>query len=89
MIRVTVELVSAVSPKRNKVLGVAYLTNDLKTSVASRGALGAYDVKLSKWAPKEKEIWKEGRVDNFDRKKRGGWDLLYLALRNIVGRRNP
>ncbi len=88
MIRVTVELVSAISPDRSKVLGVAEITNDGELSNQTGGNKGGYDIRLSKWAPKLKETWKRGRVENFDRQKRGSWDLLYLALRNIVGYRN-
>jgi len=88
MIRITVELVSAIDPSRNKVLGVAEIANDGKTSAGTKGALGSYTVRLSKWAPKLNQTWKTCRVEGFDRKNRGSWDLLYLALKNIVGRRN-
>jgi hypothetical protein len=43
---------------------------------------------LSKWAPKEDQVWKKGRVADFDRKRRGPWDLLFLGLESIVGKRN-
>lgn len=98
MIRVTVELVSAIDPSRDRVLGVAHIANT--------GAPGenVYEVKLSKWAPKTSQTWKKGRlaladeelgadvlaerVVGFDRIKRGAWDLLFLALLNTVGKRN-
>lgn len=89
MIRVTVELVSAIHPSRSRVLGVAIIGNDGSTSIATDGERGAYNVTLSKWAPNTSQIWKRGRVDDFDRVKRGAWDLLYLALRACVGSRNP
>ena len=88
MIRVTVELVSAIDPSRSRVLGVAEIANDGAHSVATDGQRGAYTVRLSKWAPKLKETWKTARVSDFDRVKRGPWDLLYLALRACVGKRN-
>lgn len=31
----------------------------------------------------------EGDIEKFDRLKRGPWDLLYVALKAIVGERNP
>lgn len=80
MIRVTVELISALAPERSKILGVAEIDNDLKTSLATNGQQGSYNVSLSKWAPKTKETWRRGKVENFDRKTHGAWDLLYLAL---------
>lgn len=101
MIRVTVEMVSANGPERDRLLGVAYIAN------TGRGEHGryTYEVFLSKWAPKEKEAWKRGRagipddrlledqmrgeVVAFDRNKRGAWDLLFLALRAVIGSRNP
>src|SRR4051812_33702379 len=88
MIRVTVELVSALGRGGDRVLGVAEIANDLQRTQATDGARGAYNVRLSKMAPKTKEVWKRGRVEDFDRRRRGSWDLLYLALRNIVGKRN-
>ncbi len=88
MIRVTIELISAIHPNRNTVLGVAEIANDEKTSNETGGRLGSYSVKLSKWAPMLNDVWKRGRVENFDRVKRGPWDLLYLALRSCVGSRN-
>lgn len=87
-IKVTVELISAIDPKRSKVLGVALITNDGIRTTEDHGH-GAYDVTLSKWAPKLNQVWKRAKVPEFDRVKRGPWDLLYLALRACVGDRNP
>jgi hypothetical protein len=101
MIRVTVELVSAVSPSRNRVLGIAEIANNGERTVATGGQQGDYLVKLddpeesydfavtlSKMEPKQTQTWKRGEVRGFDRKRKGAWDLLYLALRAIVGGRN-
>lgn len=84
MIRVTVELVSAIDPSRSRLLGIAEIANDGTGTDLS----GDYFASFSKWAPKHTETWKRGRVVGFDRKGRGAWDLLYLALRSAVGRRN-
>lgn len=94
MIRVTVELVSAIHPSRSRLLGVAQISN---TGIAPKGGFG-YTIKLSKWAPKDAETWKggnfdyenseEGYLESFDRVKRGPWDLLYLALKAVVAARN-
>lgn len=88
MIRVTVELVSAIHPDRSRILGVAEIANDNVTSAATDGARGSYTVKLSKWAPKLDQTWKRARVEDFDRERRGPWDLLFLALQACVGSRN-
>ena len=80
MIRVTVELVSAIDPSRSRLLGIAEIANDVKTTAETGGLFGSYNVRvadpeapledfivrLSKWAPKERETWKRGRVEKFD-----------------------
>jgi len=88
MLKVTLELVSARGPKHNRLLGVAHIINRGQTSFESGGQLGEYSVTLSKWAPKHTETWKKGEVLGFPRRSRGPWDLLYLALRACVGKRN-
>lgn len=89
MIKVTVELVSAIHPSRNRILGIGYLANDGHETGRTSGARGSYDVTLGKRQPKENQIWKKGRVESFPRRARGCWDLLYLALKGIVAERNP
>lgn len=99
MIRVTVELVSAIDPSRDKLLGIAHIAN----VGSGTGDYCTYEVSLSKWAPKEKQTWKSARaalpadqfhdtllgtVGAFDTVHRGAWDLLYLCLRAVVGSRN-
>lgn len=103
MIRVTVELISVRGRDRDRLLGVAEIAN---TGVATAGQARycRYSAWFSKWAPKERHVWKrgdgifidaeiqerlEGDVAQFDREARGAWDLLYLALRAVVGSRNP
>jgi hypothetical protein len=82
VIRVTVELVSAISGETEH-LGTAIIANDGKGTDTS----GDYTVSLSTrgWNARP---WKSGRVEGFPRKRLGGWDLLYRALREIVGERN-
>lgn len=89
MIRVTVELVSAIDPIRNRVLGVAEIVNDGVRIRETGGKRGSYIVRLSQWAPSLTRTWRKGRIGDFDRRQRGPWDLLFLALRTTVGARNP
>lgn len=99
MIKITVELVSANGREHDRLLGIGIINN-----VGGDVARGDYHVMLSKMAPKEREAWKsgtlpldvgdmldgfEGDVTQFDRQRRGCWDLLFLALRPLVGARNP
>lgn len=92
MIKITVELVSAIHPSRSRVLGIATVAN---TGEIRKSGKAGYVAKFSKWAPKENETWKwntfeadEVEVADFDRVKRGPWDLLYLALKAVVAKRN-
>lgn len=99
MIKITVELVSAVSHDRDKLLGVGVISN-----IGGDEQYGDYSVWLSKMAPRERQAWKQGGihltaadvqvffdtdVTQFDRECRGCWDLLYIALRQLVASRNP
>ena len=99
MIKITVELCSARGHEHDKLLGVGVISN---TGTSVDGRWGLYNVTLSKMAPRSRSEWKngvvgldlqtfetyDGEVDRFDRVTRGPWDLLYLALRVIVGGRN-
>lgn len=103
MIRVTVELISAIDPSRSRVLGRAEIANEGPAGPGSAPdpRFCQYHVRLSKWAPKDDQTWKqtslvltgtetvEAIVERFDREQRGPWDLIYLALKACVGRRNP
>lgn len=86
MIRVTIELLPGGREKGKKLLGEMTICNDGETSDYTDGKRGSYTTCITKW---NGGVWKRGRVDDFDRVKRGPWDLLYLALRNLVGKRNP
>jgi hypothetical protein len=84
MIRVTVELVSAVAPDRNRILGVAEISN-----VGGDQRLADYEIRLRKWAPSGGQTWRRGTLHGFPRLARGPWDLLYRALAVVVGDQNP
>jgi len=88
MLKVIIELVPGGDEEKSRVLGVATISNDLVESSETNGRLGSYLVRLSKWAPNQNQIWKKGKVEGFDRKRKGPWDLLYVALRNTIGGRN-
>jgi hypothetical protein len=81
MIRVTVELVSAITGK-TEVLGVGTITNDGTGTKTS----GNYTVSLSKRGGKSH--WCTANLYDFPRRKLLAWDLLYRALRETVGYRN-
>lgn len=86
MIRVTVELLPHGKLENSRILGIAEISNNLSESLESNGQFGSYDVTLSKFGGTG--VWKKGTAQGFNRRTRGPWDLLYIALRNIVGYRN-
>lgn len=107
MIRVTLELVSAIDPSRDRLLGIAHIANTGRAAphAAPGSSKYTYEVWLSKNLPgRTKELWRRGRaaipddqlladqvageIIEFDNVKRGAWDLLYLALKAVVGGRN-
>lgn len=82
MVRVTVELVSSRGREHDRVLGVAQIAN-----IGGDETIGNYEVRLSKWAPKQTETWKTAKFGGFNRKTGGAWDLLFAALMCTVGER--
>jgi hypothetical protein len=98
MIKITVELVSARGRAHDRLLGVGVIKN-----IGGDAHRAHYHARLSKMQPKAREAWKQGTFDidrdveetieglleNFDRQRRGCWDLIYLALRPLIGARNP
>lgn len=87
MIRIRVELVPGGIDQCAEELGTAEIANDLRESMETEGMMGSYKVKLFKWG-KGRRLWKSGSVSGFNRKSRGPWDLLFLALLDTVGERN-
>ncbi len=81
MIRVTVELVSAIHPSRNRLLGVAEIKNDGKGTVTA----GHYNATFSMKQPMQGRTWRTGRVEGFKRRQFGAWDLLWLCLGAALG----
>ena len=85
MIKVTMELYPFGQEIGKRHLGTAIIGNDA-TGTAS---IGNYSITLSKAGNgQEDSILKRGRVEGFKRKRKLAWDLLYLALKDIVGDRN-
>lgn len=83
MILIKVELWPGGDANLKRDLGQALIYNDGRGTLES----GDYQVRLYKWG-KSKSVWKTGSVKDFPRKRLGPWDLLYRALKEIVGDRN-
>lgn len=99
----TLELVSARGADRDRLLGVAYIANVGQTSEGiasyevwlSKTLVGRTQEqwKSGRAALFEDAGWiqeaaPDGTISGFDNVRRGAWDLLYLVLRAVVGRRN-
>lgn len=72
-------------------LSRAYIANDAKTSAKTDGEYGSYDAKfMQSFQFNPNKIWKKGRAENIHRKRRGVWDILFVALRSAgLDKRNP
>lgn len=92
MIVVTIEMWPKGDKERATVLARAEIANKVARTVASRGAAGDYEVRLYGGVYGRPDllqrVWKRGTVEDFDRVRRGTWDLLYLALKTCLGKRN-
>lgn len=90
MIRCIIELVPHGIEEAKRQIGLIEIANDGTGNVDT----GSYSVALKKTAPYEgalRKNWKNGKLQNdkilygqfegFHRKKRGVYDLLYLALK--------
>jgi len=83
MIKVTIEVYPFGIEKLKRHVGTMIISND----GTGTKEMGNYNVKLSKFKEPDK-WWKEGRVDGFKRKLRGPYDLIYIALHNLLAQRN-
>jgi len=93
MIVIKVEMWPGGDESRAQEFARAEINNTVRTTVQSSGDLGDYEVRLwggvygGHYWPKG-NTWRTGNVQGFNRTTRGLWDLLFCALRNIVGERN-
>lgn len=76
MIKVTVELKSAISKHRDKVLGVAYICND-NTGTVSRGNYGG------SFSNEKRKVAKHVSIKDFPRKSQNHWELLRRCLNEL------
>ena len=92
MIVIKIELWPGGDERCKQDLGSARITNTVDATVKSAGEIGDYRVELLKGARYSLRaagsVWKTCVVSGFPRKGLGPWDLLYRALRDLVGYRN-
>ena len=82
MIRITIELLPRGDEALKRHLGTITIANTGGTPTR-----GNYRARLSKRG-RPNQVWKEGQITNFPRKRLGAYDLLYRALAAVVGERN-
>jgi len=78
MIKVTVELISAISPDRDRHLGTMYIEND-RTGTPT---IGNYQAKLTKFKS-QTVVWRVAKCLGFNRKRESPWYLVYLLLKDV------
>ena len=81
MIRVTIELVPHGDESRKKTIGTAVIINK---GIGTQ-EIGNYEAINTTIGD---EVWSKGIVKDFPRLYRSAWDLLYLALKGVIGERN-
>lgn len=84
MIYVRVELWRGGDPHRRVLLGEARISN--VSRLGRQATRGHYLVELTDKAGRN---WRACSIKDFPRKRLLAWDLLYRALRQAVGGRNP
>ena len=82
MIVIRAELWPNGDKNQSKHLGTAKIINDNTGNLS----MGNYKILLS--GKNSKQIWRAGAIKGFPRKVLGHWDLLYRALKELVGERN-
>ena len=102
MIRVTLEMVSARGRAHDRLLGVGWIANKggsaagtFYEALFSKTLPGKTDqpwksgyLALNDDAKLLVDV-EPAEIPDFDNVARGAWDLLYLGLKAVVGRRNP
>lgn len=88
MIRCTIELIPGGDERseRRRVVGVVEIGND---GSSTNPHVGNYNVRLDRSLVGKPGVWRTGHVDGFPRVRLGPYDLLYRALAETVGDRNP
>ena len=81
MLRITIELVPLGIESRARVIATGTIANTGTGTPTS----GDYRIELRDAAGRK---WKSGHIEGFPRKRLLAWDLLYRALRKLVGNRN-
>lgn len=82
MLRITIELVPWGIEARAKVIATGTIAN----TGTGTSTNGDYRIELRDAAGRR---WKTGHIKGFPRKRLLPWDLLYRALKKLVGTRNP
>lgn len=83
MVVVKIELWPFGSEDRKRELGRAFIWNTGKGS-STRGEYKFQLLKKGKEYVMNKNVWKEGEIKDFPRKRLLGYDLLYRALDSVL-----
>jgi len=90
MLVIKIELWPGGHESKARVIGKAVIVNQAVATLLSDGAVGDYRCELRGGTATGNPdyLWKTARLKNFDRRRGGVWDMLYLLLHKAVGARN-
>lgn len=86
MLRVAIELWPGGDRQNRREIGVAHIALEGLSADRSRGD---YRVQIARARRNAKRLsrWRSGETRNFPRLRLNAWDLVYRALRDVVGER--
>lgn len=84
MIRIQVDLFSAVSPDRSRPLGTAVIFNRREKTLATGGVKGDYTIRIFGRGRNRNKIWREANVEDFPRKSKTVWYLIQRLLNEAL-----
>jgi hypothetical protein len=91
MLVVKVEMWPGGNPEKAYEMTRAYIANDVKTTNETKGEYGTYNARFMqsvRFSPDK--VWKRGKAEHIHRRRRGIWDILFVALRSAgLDKRNP
>lgn len=92
MIVVKVEMWPGGDGRKAYEFARAYIANEAVTTQQTGGKLGDYSVKLyggvsGRLVNLARPPWRVGTVSSFNRSVLGAWHLIYLALKETLGRK--
>lgn len=88
MIRVTIDLVDTKDNRRNRCVGIGYITSELSFNTKSLIYDKIYTYRFTNRIPNINRIWLRGAVGPILSESHIYWERLYLVLKSIFGKQH-